>query len=145
MKFLALAFIALTFHSFAFGAVATSTDVENNCTLYQAIAENDQGQVVLQPNQRLFSSKRVYGLSFLDLEVDFDRREVKVQTVMNIVLGLNRNLVSVKSVIRESNPDFRFLVNQINRKVNLFEKICVSADNEIVYAKYFPTDDTNHR
>lgn len=141
MKFIALALLLSTVSSLASAAVATSTDHENQCTLYQAVAENDNGDIVLQPGQRLFSSKRVYGLSFLDLEIDFDRREARVQTMMNVVMGLNRNLLPQKSVIRADHPEFNFLVNQINRRLVLFEKICVGSENEIVYAKYYPTEE----
>jgi hypothetical protein len=138
MKFLAFALLALTLAPAAFSAVVTSPDQENGCTLYQAVQEDDNGHIVLRDDQRLLSSKRVYGLSFDTLEIDFDRREARVQTMMNIVLGLNRTLIAEKSIIREDNPEFTFLVNQINRKLALFEKICVNAKNEVVYAKYFP-------
>ncbi len=131
--------LTLTFSSYA--AVVTSTDNEKQCTIYQAVRENENGQVVIQDGQRLLSKKHVYGLSFSELEIDFDRREVRVQTMMNVVLGLNLMLVPRKSIIREDNPEFTFLVNQINRKLALFEKICVNADNEVVYAKYFPTEE----
>jgi hypothetical protein len=141
MKFLALSLTALLLTSASFAAVVTSSDNENHCTLYQAVSENENGQIVMQEGQRLLSSKRVYGLSFVDLEIDFDRREARVQTMMNVVLGFNRMLVPQKSVIREDNPQFTFLLNQINRKLALFEKICVSADNEIVYANFYPTEE----
>lgn len=139
MKFLALVLVILSFPTFA--AVVTSNDREGSCTLYQSVRENEQGEVVLQPGQHLLSNSRTYGLSFLDLEIDFERREARVQTMMNIILGLNRTLVAEKSVIKEGNPEFTFLVNQINRKVSLFEKICIGAHNEIVYAKYFESEE----
>lgn len=139
MKYALLALFCLCFQSIAFGAVASSSDRENNCTLYQSIAADANGNVVLADDQTLVSSKNVYGLSFIDMEVDFDRHEVRVQTMMNVVLGLNKPLVAGKSSIKEGNPDFAFLINQLNRKVSLFEKICISSSNEVVYAKMFET------
>ena len=141
MKFIALALIALSVSSLASAAVATRRDQENNCTLYQAVSEDDNGHVVLEEGQRLFSSRRVYGLSFLDLEIDFERREARVQTMMNVVMGLNRMLVPQKSVIRADHPEFTFLVNQVNRRVALFEKICISDENEITYARFYPAEE----
>lgn len=138
MKFLSLVLLLSSFSTFA--AVVTSSDREGNCTLYQAVRENENGEITMQPGQRLLSKSHVYGLSFSDLEIDFERREARVQTMMNIVLGLNRTLVAEKSVIKEDNPEFTFLVNQINRKVSLFEKICIGAHNEVVYAKYFESE-----
>jgi hypothetical protein len=133
-----IALLIAFFTASAFSAVVKSTDAQNGCDLYQAVQEDSNGRIVLAPGQALVSSKRVYGLSFLDMEVDFDRQEVLVQTTMNVVMGLNRELMQGKSSIKKDNADFNFLINQLNRKLSLFEKICITSKNEIMYAKFFP-------
>lgn len=132
---------ALLLSSHSFGAMVTAHDSERGCTLYQAVKENEDGQVVLEAGQRLLSSKRVYGLSFLDLEIDFDKHEARVQTMMNVILGLNRMLIPQKTIIRADHPEFTQLINQVNRRIALFEKICVTSENELVYASFFPAEE----
>ncbi len=143
MKFALLAIFCLGVQSVAFGAVARSSDRNNQCTLYQSIVADENGEVILRPDQTLVSSKRVYGLSFIDMEVDFVRQEVRVQPMMNVVLGFNKVLVPAKASIKRGNKEFSFLINQLNRKISLFEMICISASNEIVYAKFFETPEEN--
>lgn len=135
MKFVALALLCLSLN--AFSAVVSSSDAGRSCTLYQAVTNAENGTVILQPGQTLLTSRNVYGLSFSDMEVDFDRREVRVQPMMNIILGFNRTLTPVKAIIREDHPEFSFLVNQLNRKIALFEKICINSSHEVVYAEFF--------
>ncbi len=137
MKFIALVLTCLTLN--AFGAVVSSTDAEKHCTLFQSVANEENGNVILREGQSLVTKRNTYGLSFVDMEIDFDRREVRVQPMMNIVLGLNRMLVPAKAVIRQDNPDFTVLINQLNRKIALFEKVCINSANEIEYANFFET------
>jgi hypothetical protein len=127
----------------ASAAVVKSHDLDRSCTLYQAITPDQDGHVVLSAGQKLVSSKNVYGLSFIDMEVNFDRKEVLIQPMMNIVLGFNKELIAHKAVIKEGNADFGFLINQLNRKLLLFEKICIGAGNEVIYAHYFPAPENN--
>ncbi len=136
MKYALLALTLLSFN--AFSAVVKSNDAERGCTLFQSVTAEENGNVILQPGQVLVSSKNTYGLSFTDMEIDFDRREVRVQPMINIVLGFNRMLTPAKAIIRQDNPEFSFLINQLNRKISLFEKICINSSNEIEYAKFFP-------
>lgn len=126
-------------------AVVKSFDHENHCTLYQAVAEQENGDVILTTGQTIFSKKRVYGLSFVEMEIDFDKREVSVVPTMNVVLGVNRPLFESKVVIREENPEFTFLINQLNRRLFLFEKMCINSSSEVVYAKYFPQEETQSK
>ncbi len=133
--FLATIFLTAT----ATAAVVKSSDLDRSCTLYQVLNPDENGNVVLSEGQKLISSRNVYGLSFIDMEVDFEQHQVSIQPMMNIVLGLNKELIPHKAVIKEGNADFKFLINQLNRKLFLFEKICIGHGNEIIYARYFPT------
>jgi hypothetical protein len=81
-------------------------------------------------------------MSFRDMEVNFETREVMVQPIMNIVLGFNRPLTETKLAIAEGNKDFTYLINQLNRNVLLFEKVCITRDGKIEYAKMPETKPT---
>lgn len=117
-------------------AVVKSYDSENGCNLYRVVQSDAKGKVKIKSNETIIFPKEVYGLSFQDMEINFDNREVLVTPLMNVVLGLNRPLINTKAVIIADHKDFKFLINQLNRKVNLFEKVCLS-DAKITYAKVF--------
>ncbi|MGZ3789469.1 MAG: hypothetical protein ACXVLQ_13150 [Bacteriovorax sp.] len=123
------------FTSNAFSAVVQSHDKENSCTLYKVVSGDSNGKVALRSGEVIINSKEAYGLSFQDMEVNFDGHEVMIQPMINIVLGFNRPLTAGKVSIPEEHPEFQFLINQLNRKVSFFEKICISSDNKVVYAK----------
>lgn len=114
----------------AFSAVYKSHDSKNSCDLYRAGA----GEEGPRADEELVSSKNVYGFSFTNLEIDFKNREASVQIIKNVVLGINTNLLSTRSVIPANHPDFTSLINRVNRKAFLLEKVCVSSDDKIVYA-----------
>lgn len=50
-------------------------------------------------------------------------------------MGFNRVLTSQKAFIAQQNPNFPFLINELNRKVQLLQKICIAKNNEIIYAE----------
>lgn len=125
----------LTLSTTAFSSVVKSYDAKNGCTLYRVIHKDSKEQI--KSFERTYSNKEVYGFTFENMEVDFDRREVRVDPMINIVLGLNQSLRTSKSAIAESNADFTFLINQVNRKLILLEKVCISDENKIIYAKQF--------
>lgn len=118
----------------AFSAVFKSYDTANSCNLYRAgIAEESaarEGEVIV-------SNKGVYGFSFSDMEIDFENREVSVQVMTNVTLGINTPLLKSRSTLSADQPDFKELVNQLNRKLLLLEKVCISSSNKIVYANRF--------
>ncbi len=121
----------LTLSSTAFSSVVKSYDSKNSCNLYRIVSETTKAK---QAGEAVLYDKAVYGITIEDLDVDFQNREAKVQVVMNIVMGLNRN-IGGKSVIEESNPQFKMLVNQLNRKLSMLEKVCISQDGKLVYGK----------
>lgn len=120
-------------------AVVKGQDSENACVLYRVVSADSSGRISRANNEVIVYAKEVYGLSFQDMEINFDNREVLVQPTMNVVMGINRPLISKKAVISSDHKDFNFLINQLNRKLYVFEKICIN-DGKIVYAKMFETE-----
>lgn len=119
----------------AFSAVIKSVDADNSCTLYKVVAPDSDGKVTLNPGEVMIEGRDTYGLTFKEMEIDFDKREVLVQPMMNIVLWADRPLIPTKASIPESHPDFNFLINHLNRKIYVFDRICITDDNQIAYAK----------
>lgn len=119
----------------AFASVVKSQDTKNNCTLYRAIHADSKKQ--MQKNETVFLNREVYGIAFENMDVDFDNREVRVDVVMTIVLGLNKNITEQKAIISSDNPKFSSLVNQLNKKLSMLESVCINNQNEVIYAKTF--------
>ena len=137
-KLLVLSCILLSTTS-AFASVAKSYDAEQGCDLYRAVQSDENGKPgKLNTNETIFINREVYGMAFESMEVNFDNREVLVQPMANIILGFNKPLTAKKTAIAEDNKDFNFLINQLNRKISLFEKVCITRDGKIAYAKMFP-------
>lgn len=131
---LVMGLLALTTTS-TFASVVKGHDSKRGCTLYRVIHSDSKKQI--QENETVFLNKEVYGITFENLAIDFDNREAQVDVVMNVVLGLNRNIAETKSIIPAENTQFTALINQVNRKISLLESVCLNANNEIVYAKTF--------
>lgn len=135
-KVFALTLLASLFICSAQAAVVLGYDSGKGCDLYRAVQADANGKVILGSNETIVSSKEVYGLSLQDMEINFESREVLVTPMINVVMGFNRPLIKAKAIIPADHKDFSFLINQLNRKINLFEKICINNDR-IVYAKMF--------
>lgn len=126
------------FATSTFASVVKGYDKESGCDLYRVIQKDATGKIKnkQKSGEVIIYAKEVYGLSFQEMEINFDNREVLIQPTMNVILGINRPLTSAKVVLSSEREDFNFLINQLNRKVSLFEKICIN-DGKIVYAKVF--------
>lgn len=120
-------------------AIVKKRDSEQNCTLFKVISADANGKLKISEDEVIINQKDAYGLSLTDMEIDFSNREVRVQPQINVILGMNRSLLNSKVVISAENPEFNFLINQLNRKIFLFEQICISDKNEIEYARMFET------
>lgn len=125
--------IALVSSTAAYSAVVKSTDKQNKCTLFRVTRE--ETPKTMQEKQII--EKEVYGLSMLDLDIDFNVREARLTLQANVVMGFNRDIIGAKVRIPEGHPDFKTLINQLNRKVVLIEKACVDSKNVLVYASAF--------
>jgi hypothetical protein len=121
--------------SSAFSAVYKSYDSNQSCNLYRVV-NTDQAQ----ENEVVVYSKNVYGISFENLEVDFENRQAQVQVMLNVTLGLNRSLLTTKASISADNVNFTDLINHLNRKIKIFENICITDDNQIIYANEFKAE-----
>jgi hypothetical protein len=121
----------------AFSSVARSYDSEHGCTLYRSVQDTDEAPGKLNPGEVIFVNKHVYGMSLSNLEINFDAREAKADINVNVIFGINQKLLADKSSITEENPHFTNIINQLNRKVDLMEKVCLSSDNKIVYTTNF--------
>ena len=137
MKILAIIITAFLLSQSAFSALVKSNDTQNNCSLYQVISADENGEIHPTDDQVVLSMQNLYGLSFTDMEIDFNKQIVRVQATANVLLGFNHPLLPNKVIIEKNNPNFNFLINQLNRKILLFEKMCISNDNKVVYANYF--------
>jgi len=115
----------------AFSAVFKSYDSNHSCDLYRAGTSEETEP---RDGEEIVTTKSVYGFSFSDLEIDFKKQEASVQIIKNVALGLNTSLLPSRSTIPANHPDFTSLINRVNRKLYLLEKICVSSDDKIVYA-----------
>ena len=127
-----LSIVLFVISTSAYSAVYKTYDSNESCNLYSVVNTNES-----QENGEVVYSKNVYGLSFENLEVNFENREASVQVIMNVTLGFNRSLVNKKSTISADNVNFTKLINHLNRKINLYEKICINDDNQIIYANEF--------
>jgi hypothetical protein len=120
----------------AFSGVIKSYDAKNSCNLYKVVENaKDTGDMPpLKNGETVVYSKRIYGLVLQDMEINFDAREVKVDIQMSVVLGLNKSLLKSKARIDERNPNLKKITNMLNHKLNSAKEICITADNEIIYA-----------
>lgn len=121
----------------AFSAIFKSYDSKESCNLYRVASSEE----VPQANEVIVSSKKVYGFSFSDLDINFEDRKANVQIIINVAMGFNTPLLKEKSSISADRADFTSMINRVNRKMNLLENICISSDNNIVYANSFADQD----
>jgi hypothetical protein len=96
---------------------------------------------VPQAKEVIVSTKKVYGFSFADLDINFEDRKANVQVIINVAMGFNKPLLEDKSSISADRADFTSMINRLNRKMNLLENICISSDNKIVYANSFAAEE----
>ena len=135
-KTVLLTFLISLITTTAWSAVVKGYDAEKACDLYRIAKTDANNKVIINAGEVLLTAREAYGLSFRDMEINFNNREVLVQPTINIVLGFNRPLLNEKVAIEESNPDFTNLINQLNRHVMLFEKMCIG-NGKVVYAKMY--------
>jgi hypothetical protein len=114
----------------SFGATVLSQDVKNQCTIFRA---TNQGTPQLK-SESLNDDREIYGFVFQNMQVDFDRQIVIVDAVKSVVLGLDKPVVNGPVFISKKNPNFEFLINRLNRTFHVMDQICISQNNEIIWA-----------
>lgn len=128
-----LMLLSLVLASTARAAVVVSFDQNKKCDNYRVTTEEKPKL----NNEMIVIEKEVYGLSTQNQEIDFERRRVHVDIMALVVLGFNKRLTSEKIFISDSHDDFQIFINQLNRKVFLFEEICLSRKGEVIKFKSF--------
>lgn len=131
-----LVLLSLILASTARAAVVVSFDQGKKCDNYRVTTEE---KPKLQ-NEMIVIEKDVYGLSTQNQEIDFDQRKVNVDVMALVVLGFNKRLTGKKVSISESHPDFQSFTNQLNRKIYLFEEICITRKGDVVKFKAFEAE-----
>ncbi len=129
MKF-SILLLTLGFSVSGFGATATSIDAKNECVVYRNISKEKP----VQAGETQIDNTISHGFSIQNMIIDFKNEVVTVEVLNRITLGSNRPLVSGPVFIRASNPNFKSLVNQLNRVLFTFDKVCISSQKELVWA-----------
>jgi hypothetical protein len=106
-------------------------DQRNGCDLYRVTKTEDASEV--RSNETIFNKKAVYGIKIENMDIDFRHEEVSVTPIMQVVLGLDKPLKE-RVIISGQNRNFKTLVNQLNKSLTVFETVCISSDNRLIYA-----------
>ena len=114
----------------SFGAVVTSHDTKHSCVVYRATSE----ETPKLAEEGVVEPRNVYGFTMKDIQIDFDTKIVSVEITKRVVFAFDRPLLEERVYIKASNPNFKYLVNQLNRDLFTFEKVCVSSQNELIWA-----------
>ncbi len=136
MKILIAALTTL-FVSNSFAMVVKSVDQRNGCDLYRVTKTEEASEV--RSNETIYSKKVVYGIKIENMDIDFRNEEVSVTPIIQVVLGLDKNLKE-RVFISGQNKNFKELVNQLNKSLTVFESVCISSDNRLVHAKVRVTE-----
>jgi hypothetical protein len=119
--------------------VTKGTDRVAKCTSYQVIeagtAETDDLiSRIIKEGGEVASEKSTYGLSFKNLRIDFEKRQVKVDVMQRVVMGFNKVLIR-DLVISADNQDLERQVNKLNYDMTLMREVCVGPNKELVRAE----------
>jgi len=136
MKFLFASLVTLLVSN-SYAMVLKSVDRVNGCDLYRVTNTEEQSEI--RRNEVVYSKKPVYGIKIENMDIDFQNEEVSVTPIIQVVLGFDKPLVE-RVVIEKSNKNFKFLTNQLNKSLTVFENVCISADNRLVHAKIRVTE-----
>lgn len=131
---------ALFGQSVAYSMIAKYDDLAADCTRYSVIKKvrDDNGDLNLERDlidgEKIINTRIHYGLSTSNLQIDFDRRAALLEIITNVTLGVNQNLLGrdVMVEVEEGHPQFEEILNSLNRRVLLFDQVCVR-DQKIIY------------
>lgn len=136
MKILFAALVTV-FVSNSYAMILKSNDRVNGCDLYRVSKTEEQSEV--RRGEVVYSKKPVYGIKIENMDIDFQNEEVSVTPIIQVVLGFDKPLVE-RVIIEKSNNNFKFLTNQLNKSLTVFESVCISSDNRLVHAKIRVTE-----
>ena len=114
----------------SFGAVAVSADAKNGCLVYR-VTSPEKPRLA---KEAVVEQKELYGLTIKDMLIDFNAKTVSFEVTKRIVLAFDRPLLEGRVFVRAENPNFNFLVNQLNRDLFTFDKVCITPQNELIWA-----------
>lgn len=133
---LGLMFLSLILAGTVKAAVVVSYDQDKKCQNFRVTSEEKP----IKQTEVIVIGKEVYGFSTQNQEIDFEQKEVKVDVMALVVLGLNKKVTATKVSINENHPDFSIFINQLNRKIFLLEEICISKKSEVISFKPFESE-----
>jgi hypothetical protein len=131
MKIFFTLFVTL-FATSSFALVLKSNDYINGCDLYRV--SKTEAPTEVSSNETVFLNRAAYGIMIENMDIDFVNEHVSVTPIIQVVLGFNKPLVE-RVIIEKTNKDFKLLTNQLNKNLFVFESMCLSPDNIVVYGK----------
>jgi hypothetical protein len=131
MKNLFTLFLTL-FATSSFALVLKSNDSINGCDLYRV--SKTEASTEVSSNETVFLNRAAYGIMIENMDIDFINEQVSVTPIIQVVLGFNKPLIE-RVIIEKTNKDFKLLTNQLNKNLFVFESMCLSPDNIVVYGK----------
>ncbi len=130
MKKLMCSVLLFMFSQAAFADIVVSQDVEKKCQIHRATSV----EMPAQPGETSIDGRESYGFTLKNLVVDFEQKQVYVEVINRIIFGFDRTLTGKPVVIKASNPDFQALINHLNFSIQVFDQVCLTESNELVYA-----------
>ncbi len=55
-------------------------------------------------------------------------------------MGINKRITNESIRIDEKNPDFKVFTNQLNRKIQLLESVCLDGTNQVQSFSFFESE-----
>lgn len=123
-------------------AVSVRYDEVMDCQRYNVINEvrNDAGELILErdlfPGEEIIDKRIHYGLSTANLTINFDERKAEVEIIKHVALGVNKNLLGEQTKVSmdANHPQLESFLNTLNRRVFLFDDVCVRGSEVIEFS-----------
>lgn len=116
--------------------VRTKMDTVNHCVRYfwvnPDIKQNVLGTTVVSAEESTF------GITFKNLEIDFDRREIKIDAYDDIPLT-SKDMFLISNIrVSADSEDFGFVLNSVSMINGKFypvrlDEICVNSEKQLIY------------
>lgn len=117
-------------------AVVSSYDMNKGCTVYRSTTETKPAL----EHELMVLNKNVYGLSLQNMEINFSKKEVSFDLMALVVMGINRRVTNDVVTINEKHPEFKTFTNQLNRKIQLIESVCLDGANQVQSFSFFENE-----
>lgn len=117
-------------------AIVSSFDMNKGCTQYRTTTETKP----ILAHESMVLNKNVYGLSLQNMEIDFNQKSVNFDLMALVVMGINKRITNDSITITEKNPEFKVFTNQLNRKIQLLETVCLDGANQVHSFSFFENE-----